>query len=74
MLNRQLAEADERMKKAVEAVRREYAGIRTGKASPALLDTVKVEAYGQLVPLNQVGTVSAPEVRLLVVQYDEVKK
>ena len=68
MLNRQLAEADERMKKAVEALRREYAGIRTGKASPALLDTVKVEAYGQLVPLNQVGTVSAPEVRLLVVQ------
>lgn len=53
---------------AVEALRREFASVRTGKASPALLDGVRVEAYGSLMPLNQVATVSAPEARLLVVQ------
>jgi ribosome recycling factor len=53
---------------ALEALKREFTGVRTGKASPALLDTVRVEAYGSLVPLNQVATVSAPEPRLLVVQ------
>ena len=71
MAHKILVEAEERMKKAVESVRRELTGIRSGKASPALLDTVRVEAYGQLMPLNQVGQVSAPEPRLLVVQpYD----
>jgi ribosome recycling factor len=71
MVHKVLVEADERMKKALDAVRRELAGIRSGKASPALLDTVRVEAYGQAMPLNQVGQVSAPEARLLVVQpYD----
>lgn len=53
---------------ALDALRREFATVRTGKASPALLDAVRVEAYGSLVPLNQVATVSAPEPRLLVVQ------
>src|SRR5882724_7292057 len=66
--NKILAEAEERMKKAVEATRRELAGIRSGKASPQLLDTVKVEAYGQMVSVQQVGSVSAPEPRLIVVQ------
>ena len=47
MLNKIVANAEDRMKKALEAARRELAGIRTGKASPALLDTVRVEAYGQ---------------------------
>jgi ribosome recycling factor len=56
------------MEGAVEALRREFATVRTGKATPALLDTVKVEAYGSTVPLNQVASVSAPEPRLLVVQ------
>lgn len=71
MVHKVLVEAEERMKKALEGVRREMAGIRSGKASPALLDTVRVEAYGQPMPLNQVGQVSAPEARLLVVQpYD----
>jgi ribosome recycling factor len=71
MTHKMLVEAEERMKKAVEGLRRELTGIRSGKASPALLDTVRVEAYGSLVPLNQVGQVSAPEPRLLVVQpYD----
>ena len=71
MVHKVLVEAEERMKKALEAARRELAGIRSGKASPALLDTVRVEAYGQTMPLNQVGQVTAPEARLLVVQpYD----
>ena len=68
MLNKIVANAEDRMKKALEAARRELAGIRTGKASPALLDTVRVEAYGQHVSLKEVGQVSAPEPRLLVVQ------
>jgi len=66
--HRVLSETDERMKKVLEATRRELAAIRSGKATPALLDTVRVEAYGQAVPINQVGSVNAPEARLLVVQ------
>jgi ribosome recycling factor len=68
MMNQILVDAEERMKKALESVRRELAGIRTGKASLALLDTVRVEAYGQQVGLKEVGQVSAPEPRLLTVQ------
>lgn len=56
------------MEKAVEATRREFSSVRTGKASPALLDTVRVDAYGSKLPLNQVGTVTTPEPRLLVIQ------
>jgi len=68
MVSKLVADAEERMKKSLEAVRRELATIRSGKASPALLDTVRVEAYGQAVPIQQVGSISAPEPRLLVVQ------
>jgi ribosome recycling factor len=60
--------ARQRMESAIEAMRREFASVRTGKATPALLDTVRVDAYGSLLPMNQVGTVSAPEPRLLTVQ------
>lgn len=63
-----LVTAEERMKKAIESVRHELSGVRTSKATPALLDTVRVEAYGSHVPLQQVGSVSAPEPRLLVIQ------
>jgi ribosome recycling factor len=63
-----IARAEEKMKKSLEAVRHELASIRTGKATTALLDTVKVEYYGSMVPLNQVASVSAPEARLLVIQ------
>jgi len=55
------------MDAAMEHTRREFAAIRTGKATTALLDIVKVEAYGNMMPLNQVATVAAPEARLLVV-------
>ncbi|MGQ0814337.1 MAG: ribosome recycling factor [Gemmatimonadota bacterium] len=56
------------MEKAVDAMRREFGSVRTGKASPALLDTVRVDAYGSKMPISQVATVSAPEPRLLLVQ------
>jgi ribosome recycling factor len=63
-----LEEAKNRMDDALEAMRREFATVRTGKATPALLDTVRVDAYGAKMPLNQVATVHAPEPSLLVVQ------
>ncbi|HEY3216244.1 MAG TPA: ribosome recycling factor [Candidatus Eisenbacteria bacterium] len=68
MADKTLVDAEERMKKALEGVRRELSGIRTSKASAALLDTIRVEAYGQQVSLKEVGQVSAPETRLLIVQ------
>src|SRR4029078_3570195 len=55
------------MEKSLEGSKRELSSIRTGKATTSLLDTVKVEAYGQTMPLNQVASVSAPEPRLLTV-------
>lgn len=55
------------MDKAIENTRKEFTGIRAGKASPTMLDTVKVEAYGAFMPLNQVASVAAPEPRLLLV-------
>jgi len=58
----------EQMHKVVENTRQHLATIRSGKATTSLLDTVRVEAYGQMVPLNQVAGVSAPEPRLLTVQ------
>ncbi len=61
-------EAKASMKKAVENTKRELATIRSGKATTSLLDTIRVDAYGQPMPLNQVGSVAAPEPRLLTVQ------
>ena len=57
-----------RMKGAVATLKHEFAGLRTGRASAALLEPVHVEAYGNSVPVNQVGTISTPEPRLLTVQ------
>jgi ribosome recycling factor len=72
MLHKMLTEAEERMKRALEGLRREFATIRTGKATPALLDTVRVDAYGQPMGLKEVSQITAPESRLLVVQpYDK---
>lgn len=61
-------DAKERMESALEALRREFASVRTGKATPALLDTVRVDAYGSKMPLNQVATVSTPESSMILVQ------
>ena len=61
-------DAESRMKKSIEHLVHELSRIRTGRATPALLDVVKVEYYGSNVPLNQVSTITAPEPRMLVVQ------
>jgi len=61
-------QARQAMDKAVEAVRREFSTVRTGKATTSLLDLVRVEAYGNEMPLNQVASVAAPEPKLLTVQ------
>lgn len=63
-----LDDARERMEATLAALRRDFATVRTGKAAPALLDSVRVEAYGTTMPLTQVGTVTAPDATLLVVQ------
>ena len=61
-------EMSRRMKGALDTLKQEFAGLRTGRASAALLEPVRVEAYGSLVPIQQVGAVSTPEARLLTVQ------
>jgi len=61
-------DADHRMKRAVENIQQEFAKIRTGRASAALLDGVKVDYYGNNVPLNQAATVTIPEPRLIAIQ------
>ncbi|HYP42119.1 MAG TPA: ribosome recycling factor [Chloroflexia bacterium] len=63
-----LKDAEERMKKAIEALRHSLLSIRTGRATPALVDRMPIEYYGTPTPLNQLATVSAPEARLLVIQ------
>lgn len=57
-----------RMDGAVEVLRREFAGLRTGRATPSLLEPIVVEAYGSEMPLNQLATISVPEPRMLSVQ------
>jgi len=63
-----LEQAEKRMKKTLEAARNELARIRTGKATPALIESVVIECYGSQMPLNQLATITVPEPRLLVVQ------
>ena len=61
-------DAKRRMEEALDAIRREFATVRTGKATPALLDTVRVDAYGSKMPVNQLATINTPEPSLIVVQ------
>jgi len=61
-------EMNRRMAGASAALKSELGGLRTGRASAALLDPVRVEAYGNVVPINQVGTISTPEARMITVQ------
>ena len=61
-------DVERRMRGALAALKHEFGGLRTGRASASLLDPIVVEAYGQTMPLNQVGTVNAPESRLITVQ------
>ncbi|MBA4070466.1 MAG: ribosome recycling factor [Gemmatimonas sp.] len=62
-----LKECRAAMEKGIDAVKREFSSVRSGKAAPSMLDAVKVEAYGALVSLNQVASVNAPEPRALIV-------
>jgi ribosome recycling factor len=67
-----LADAREHMDKSVDATRQKFGSIRTGRATPALLDRIMVDYYGAQTPLKQLATISAPEARLLTVQpYDK---
>ena len=63
-----LDDIERRMKGAIEALKTEFAGLRTGRASTSLLDPIVVDVYGATMPINQVGTVSVPEPRMLSVQ------
>src|SRR5436190_3602207 len=72
LIDELLDDARERMVKSAEAAQHEFASVRTGRASPALLDRVVVDYYGAMTPLNQLATISAPEARLITVQpYDK---
>ncbi len=63
-----LGEIERRMNGALDALSREFGGLRTGRASTGLLEPLSVDAYGALMPINQVGTIGVPEARLLTVQ------
>ena len=68
MADPDLADIERRMKGAVEALKRELAGLRAGRASAALLEPVMVDAYGSKMPITQVGTIGVPDPRMLTVQ------
>ncbi len=63
-----IAELKEKMEGALASLQRDFKRVRTGRATTSLLDGIKVEAYGSLLPLNQVATLSSPESRLLTIQ------
>ena len=68
MADPDIADIERRMNGAVDALKREFSGLRTGRASAALLEPITVDAYGSKMPLNQVGTVGVPDPRMLTVQ------
>jgi len=68
LIDELLLDAEERMQKSVEATNAEFAGVRTGRASPSVLDRVMVDYYGASTPLKQLATINAPEARLLTIQ------
>ncbi len=68
MVKDTLAQTETKMKKSVEALHHHLASVRTGRASPALLDQVQVEYYGSNMPISQLANVSVPEARMLTIQ------
>ena len=68
MIDEVLSEAKSRMAKSIEVLQKDLAGIRTGRATPMILDNIKIDYYGTQTPLKQIATISAPEARLLIVQ------
>ncbi|MFW5684098.1 MAG: ribosome recycling factor [Spirochaetota bacterium] len=67
-MDKVIKQTEEKMKKSLSALEEEFNTLRTGRASPALFDKIRVEYYGNPTPLNQVATISAPEARLVVIQ------
>lgn len=67
-MNEVILEASDKMGKSVEAFRKELSKVRTGRASLSILDGILVDAYGSSMPLNQVGTITIPESRMIVIQ------
>lgn len=68
MIKEVISEADDKMKKAIEVLRKDYSSMRAGRATPALLDKIMVNYYGTPTPINQMAKVSVPEPRMLVIQ------
>ena len=68
MIDDVLAEVESKMTKAIDVLKRELASIRTGRASPGLVERIQVEYYGTPTPINQLASISVPEPRLLVIQ------
>ncbi|MCR6544699.1 ribosome recycling factor [Dehalobacterium formicoaceticum] len=68
MIRETIQEAEERMSKTVEVLKKDFASLRAGRATPALLDKVQVDYYGTMTPVNQMANVSVPEARLLLIQ------
>src|SRR4030042_200732 len=68
MIEQILTEIDGKMKKAVDALTRDLASIRTGRASPALVEHIKVDYHGVLTPLNQIASISIPEAKMILIQ------
>ncbi|MGH6815731.1 MAG: ribosome recycling factor, partial [Hyphomicrobiaceae bacterium] len=64
----ELNELENRMRTALDVLKREFSGLRTGRANVHLLDPVMVQVYGQKMPINQLGTVSVPEPRMMTIQ------
>jgi ribosome recycling factor len=72
LIDELLLDARDRMGKSVDSIRHEFGSVRTGRATPALLDRIMVDYYGTATPLKQLATISAPEPRLLTIQpYDK---
>jgi ribosome recycling factor len=67
-MNEVVLESSDKMEKSVDAFKKEVSKVRTGRASLAILDGISVDAYGSSMPLNQVGTITSPESRMLVIQ------
>jgi ribosome recycling factor len=63
-----IADIEDRMKKSITALQREFGAIRTGRANPSMFEGIKVSVYGTEMPLNQVATISCPEPKLVVIQ------
>ncbi|SMB93998.1 ribosome recycling factor [Desulfonispora thiosulfatigenes DSM 11270] len=68
MINELIKDAEQRMVKTNDVLKKDYASLRAGRATPSLLDNVQVEYYGSMTPLNQVANIQTPEARLLIIQ------